>query len=61
MEKSSTTARSDEKYFAGVKYFSEAVRIGTFEYQNAEFDDTRGEYVKQVSSQGSIIWEMEAF
>lgn len=48
MERSSATAKSDEVYFAGMKYFEEAIRIGTFEYQNADFDDSRGDYVKQV-------------
>lgn len=48
MEKSSTTARNEEVYNAGVNYFSEAIRIGTYEYQNADWDDNRGEFVKQV-------------
>jgi len=50
MEKSSATAESDDVYFAGVKYFEEAIRIGTFEYQNADFDDDRGDYVTQLAN-----------
>ena len=37
------------KRIHGIKYFDEAIRIGTFEYQNADFDDdNRGDFVKQV-------------
>ena len=48
MEKSSTTSRSKDVYVAGIKYFDEAIRVGTYEYQNADWDDNRGEFVKQV-------------
>lgn len=52
MEKSSTTAQNDEVYLQGIKYFDEAIRIGTFEYQNSDFNDERGDFVKQVSGFG---------
>lgn len=55
MEKSSTTSRSEEVYRRGIKHFDEAIRIGTYEYQNADWDDARGEFVKQVTSCGSLI------
>ncbi|CAB9515800.1 expressed unknown protein [Seminavis robusta] len=50
MERSSTTAQSDDVYYNGMKYFNEAIRIGTFEYQNADFDDARGDFVKQLAN-----------
>ncbi|CAB9502209.1 expressed unknown protein [Seminavis robusta] len=50
MERSSSTSRSAEVYQAGMKYFEETIRIGTFEYQNADFDDNRGDYVKQLAN-----------
>lgn len=50
MERSSVTNKSDEVFFNGMKYFEEAIRIGTFEYQNAEFDDERGNFVKQLAN-----------
>lgn len=50
MERSSSTKRSDEVYFAGMKYFEEAIRIGTFEYQNAPDDETKGDFIKQLAN-----------
>ena len=50
MERSSATKRNDEVYFTGMQYFAEAIRIGTYEYQNAPQDNTKGDFIKQLAN-----------